>query len=157
MARIPMSSGFTLIPEGTYVFQITDVDYDEDFGKLEVKLATSNGMKMVERYSLKDANDELNEGALAAFSFLAKTALQNFDLPDVDPDELVGRYIKADVTHTQAPSKRDPSKTVTFAHLGDKSPADGFEGAPAPSSAPAAPAPAAPATKTVPNLADLLG
>ena len=29
MARIPMTSGFTLIPEGTYVFRIYDVSYDE--------------------------------------------------------------------------------------------------------------------------------
>ena len=28
MARIPMTSGFTLIPEGTYVFRIYDVSYD---------------------------------------------------------------------------------------------------------------------------------
>ena len=27
MARIPMTSGFTLIPEGTYVFRIYDVSY----------------------------------------------------------------------------------------------------------------------------------
>ena len=29
MARIPMTSGFVLIPEGTYVFRIYDVSYDE--------------------------------------------------------------------------------------------------------------------------------
>ena len=32
MARIPMTSGFTLIPEGTYVFRIYDVCYDDEFG-----------------------------------------------------------------------------------------------------------------------------
>ena len=32
MARIPMTSGFTLIPEGTYVFLIYDAKYDEEFG-----------------------------------------------------------------------------------------------------------------------------
>lgn len=38
MARIPMTSGFTLIPEGTYVFRIYDVSYDEEFGKIEISI-----------------------------------------------------------------------------------------------------------------------
>ena len=37
MARIPMTSGFTLIPEGTYVFRVYAATYDEEFGKIEVK------------------------------------------------------------------------------------------------------------------------
>ena len=45
MARIPMTSGFTLIPEGTYVFRIYDVKYDETFGKLSVMLVNAQGMK----------------------------------------------------------------------------------------------------------------
>ena len=31
MARIPMTSGFVIIPEGEYVFRIYDATYDEDF------------------------------------------------------------------------------------------------------------------------------
>ena len=34
MARIPMTSGFVIIPEGEYVFRIYDATYDEDFGCL---------------------------------------------------------------------------------------------------------------------------
>ena len=41
MARIPMTSGFALIPEGTYVFRIYDAKYDEEFGKIEVKLVNA--------------------------------------------------------------------------------------------------------------------
>jgi hypothetical protein len=29
-----MTSGFTLIPEGTYVFRIYAASYDEEFGKI---------------------------------------------------------------------------------------------------------------------------
>ena len=43
MARIPMTSGFTLIPEGEYVFRIYDAIYDEDFGKIEIKLVNAQG------------------------------------------------------------------------------------------------------------------
>lgn len=127
MARIPMTSGFVLIPEGTYVFRIYDAKYDEEFGKIEVKLVTAQGMTHTERFSIKDNNDELNEKALGAFSYFAKTAMNDFSLEDIDPAELIDHYIEAEVIHTKLPSNKDPNKTVTFTNLGDKSPADGFD------------------------------
>jgi len=142
MARIPMTSGFTLIPTGEYVFLIEDVKYDEKFGTLEVKLVTADGMKHTERFSLMDNNGEANEKALNAFSYFAKTALNDFSVADIDHTDLIGHYIRAEVVHTKTPSRKDPTKTVTFANLGDKAPADGFEEQVA---APAAVAPAAPA------------
>ena len=130
MARIPMTSGFVLIPEGTYVFRIYDATYDEEFGRIEIKLVTAQGMTHTESFSIKDSNDELNEKSLNAFSYFAKTAMNDFSLEDVDPEELIGHYIEAEVTHTKLPSNKDPNKTVTFANLGDKSPADGFDSEP---------------------------
>ena len=125
MARIPMTSGFTLIPEGTYVFRIYDAKYDEEFGKIEVKLVNAAGMTHTERFSIK--NDELNEKALNAFSYFAKTAMGDFSLEDIDPEELIDHFICAEVVHTKLPSNKDPNKTVTFANLGDKSPAEYFD------------------------------
>lgn len=142
MARIPMTSGFTLIPEGEYVFRIEDVKYDESFGTLEVKLITDNGMKHTERFSLMDNNGEPNEKALNAFSYFAKTALNDFSVTDIDHTDLIGHYIRAEVVHTKMPSRKDPNKTVTFANLGDKAPADGFDGQ---VSAPTNDSPASPA------------
>lgn len=127
MARIPMTSGFALIPEGTYVFRIYDASYDEEFGKIEIKLVTAAGMTHTERFSIKDKNDELNEKALNAFSYFAKTAMNDFELEDVDPVELIDHFICAKVVHTKLPSNKDPNKTATFANLGDKSPADYFD------------------------------
>ena len=127
MARIPMTNGFTLIPEGTYVFRIYDVKYDEEFGKIEIKLVNAAGMTHTERFSIKDKNDELNEKALNAFSYFAKNAMGNFDLEDIDPEELIDHFICAEVVHTKHPSNKDPNKTVTFANLGDKSPAEYFD------------------------------
>ena len=123
MARIPLTNGFTLIPEGTYVFKITKVDYDETFGKMEISLITKDGKKHTERYSLLNANGEINEGALNAFSYFAKTALNDYTLSDIDEQDLVGRYIKAEVVHNQQQSKRNNGKMMTFANLGDKAPA----------------------------------
>lgn len=127
MARIPMTSGFALIPEGTYVFRIYDATYDEEFGKIEIKLVNAAGMTHTERFSIKDKNDELNEKALNAFSYFAKTAMNDYSLEDVDPVELIDHFICAEVVHTKLPSNKDPNKTVTFANLGDKSPAEYFD------------------------------
>lgn len=127
MAIIPMTSGFTLCPKGVQVFRIYKVDYNEEFGKLVIHLVNAKGITVQERYSLMGADGSINEKACGAFSFFAKTALNDFTLEAVDPQTLVDHYIKADVTHTEAPSNKDPNKTVTFVNLGDKWAADGFD------------------------------
>ncbi len=127
MARIPMTSGFTLIPEGTHVFRIYGAKYDEEFGKIEIKMVTASGGTHTERFSIKNNDDEINEKALNAFSYFAKNAMNNFALEDVDPVELIDHFIRAEVIHTKSQSTRDPNKIVTFANLGDKSPADCFD------------------------------
>lgn len=132
MARIPMTSGFTLIPEGTYVFRIYAASYDEEFGKIEIKMVTAQGMTHTERFSIKNQDDTFNEGAMNAFSYFAKTAMNDFTLEDIDPEELVDHFIEAEVTHSNFPSKKDPNKTVTFANLGDKAPAEYFDVDPVP-------------------------
>lgn len=130
MARIPMTNGFVLIPEGTYVFRIYEVTYDEDFGKMEVKLINAQGQTHTERFMLLDKNGEYNEKALNAFSYFAKTALDDYSLDEIDPNMLLDHYIKAEVKHTTQPNKNDPSKTVTFANLGEKSVATEFDTTP---------------------------
>ena len=132
MARIPMTGGFQIMPEGEQVLKITAAEYDEDFGKAIFTLANAKGQTCQERFSLLMQDGSPNEKALGAFSFFAKTALNDFDIEDVDPDELVGHYIKAEVIHNKVPSNKDPNKTMTFINLGSKSPADGFEEAPTP-------------------------
>ena len=128
MARIPMTGGFQIMPEGEQVLKITKAEYDEDFGKAIFTLENAKGQSCQERFSLLNIDNTPNEKALGAFSFFAKTALNNFDIEDVDPVELVGRYIKAEVIHNKVPSRTDPTKMMTFVNLGSKSPADGFEG-----------------------------
>ena len=127
MARIPMTSGFTLIPEGEYVFRIYDATYDEDFGKIEIKLVNAKGATHTERFTIKNKDDEYNEGALNAFSYFAKTALNDYGVEDVDPSDLIDCYIWAEVVHSKVESNKEPGKMVTFANLGDKAPAEMFD------------------------------
>ena len=128
MAKIKLSEGgFTPIPEGEHIFKITKSTYDEDFGKLEVEMITASGQKHIERFSLITNEGEVNEGALNAFSYFAKTALNNFNLDEIDHEDIIGCYMKCTVEHEKVPSNKDPAKTVTFIRLTDKSPASGFE------------------------------
>lgn len=126
MARIPMRDGFSLIPEGEDIFRVWEVTYDEDFGRIAVKLVNAAGATHIERFSILNNDGDYNEGALNAFSYFAKNVMNDFSLEDVDPAELVDHYVGATVEHTVLPSKKDPSKNVTFAHLKDLYPADGF-------------------------------
>lgn len=125
--RIPMRDGFSVIPEGEYVFRIYEVNCNENFGKIEIKLINAKGQTMTERFSLMQQDGEYNERALSAFSYFAKTAMNDFGMEDIEPQELVNHYIRAQVVHSEVPSNKDPNKTVTFANLGDKYPADGFD------------------------------
>ena len=131
MARIPMTGGFQIMPEGEQVLKITAAEYDEDFGKVTFTLANAKGQTYQERFSLLNQDNTPNERALGAFSFFAKTALNDFDIEDVDPVELIGHYLKAEVIHNKVPSTKDPAKMMTFVNLGSKSPADGFDSVPA--------------------------
>lgn len=129
MTKIPLTSGFQLIPEGTYIFRIDEVIHDEDFNKITVKMSTQDGLRHIERYSLMNKDGELVEGAINAFSYFAKTAMNNFSLEDIEPKELEGHYIQAEVVHNQQPSRNNPAKMTTFANLADKAPAEGFASA----------------------------
>ena len=127
MAKIKLSEGFSLIPKGEQIFKITKSTYDEDFGKLEVEMITKSGQKHIERFSLIGNDGEINEGAQNAFSYFAKTALNDYTLDEIDTDDIVGCYIKCTVEHDVRPHRDDPNKTVTFIRLAEKYPADGFD------------------------------
>lgn len=124
MAKIGLTEGFTPIPEGTHVFQITDVKYKEDFGKLEVYMQTQTGSKHIERFSLLKSDGSPNEGAYNAFSYFAKTALNNFDLTEIDHTDLIGHFIECDVEHDVQENKRKPGQSITFVRLTDKRPSE---------------------------------
>ena len=130
MATIQMTSGFTVCPEGKHIFRIYDVDYDADFGKLVIHMVTAKGITHKERFSLMGQDGNMNDKACNAFSFFAKTALNNFDIEEIDHTELINRYIGGKIEHTIVPSTKDPKKTVTFANITEKWIADGFDTTP---------------------------
>ena len=133
MAKMKLSEGgFSLIPEGTTIFKVVEVDDSkyEDFGKLAVKLQTAKGETHTENFSLVKANGELNEGALKAWSYFARTCLNNFQADEIDTQDIVGCYIQATVKHeTYTRTKGEKAGTEgTAVRLNDYTTASGFGG-----------------------------
>lgn len=127
MAKIKLSEGgFTLIPEGVTTFKIVGVEYKEDFGKMKVQLQTKSGTKHTEQFTLLDNKGEVNEGALKAFSYFAKTALNNYELDEIDEQDLVGCYITATVKHEEFESNKTPGRMLKSVRLNDYTVAAGF-------------------------------
>ena len=169
MATIQMTNNtFTVCPEGKHIFRIYKVDFNPDFGKVTVYLVNAQGITHKENFSLFRADVSMNEGACNAFSFFARTALNDFSREAIDHSELVNHYIGAEVSHTTKTNSNDPSKTITFANLtGEKWAVNGFNTTPVQkaltlgteTAIPAAPAPTvteAPVTKGL-DLNSLLG
>ncbi len=155
MATIQMTgNSFTVCPEGRHIFRIYKVDFNPEFGKVVVYMVNAQGITHKENFGLMRADGSMNEGACNAFSFFARTALNDFSREEIDHTELVGHYIGAEVTHTVQPNKNDPTKNVTFANLvGEKWVANGFDTPPVRKALSlgtegATPAPVAPVTES---------
>ena len=130
MPTIQLTSGFTVCPEGVHIFRIYKVDYNQEFGKLNIYLVNAQGVTHIERFSLINLSGVPNEKAYNAFSYFAKTALNDPYRTAIDPNDLVGHYIKAEVVHTIVPSTTKQGETKTFANLSNKWAADGFDTTP---------------------------
>ena len=131
MAKMKLSEAtFTLIPEGTTTFKVMEVDDSkyEDFGKIAVKLQTAKGETHTENFTLIKANGDLNEGALKAWSYFARTCLNNFRADEIDTQDIVGCFITATVKHeTYTRTKGDRAGTeATSVRLNDYTTASGF-------------------------------
>lgn len=127
MAKIKLSEGgFTLIPEGVTTFKIVDVEYSEDFGKMKVHLQTKSGAKHTEQFTLLGKNGEVNDGALKAFSYFAKTALNNYEIDEIDESDLIGCYITATVKHEEFESNKTAGRMLKGVRLNDYTVAAGF-------------------------------
>lgn len=122
--------GFYIMPEGTYVFKVVEVDESkyEKFGKLSITLQTKDGRKHVETFTFTKSNGEVNEGAVNAFSYFAHVCLNNFDVEDFDTEDLIGCFIRAEIKHTKSDRINEKTgKPFINANLGDKEPAIGFD------------------------------
>lgn len=134
MATIQMTARtFRVCPEGKHIFRIYQVDFNQDFGQVVVHMVTAQGDTHRETFRLMRADGSMNDGACNAFSFFARTALNDYSREEIEHTELVNHYIGAEVVHNVQPNRNDPTKTVTFVNLtGEKWVAHGFDTTPVP-------------------------
>ena len=124
MARIALTSSFSKIPEGTHVFYCYDVAYDETFGQLDLYLfSETTGDKHRERFFFLSKDGEPNETSMSVFSYTAHALLDDFEVEDVDPAELVGHRVIADVTYQEGTNNKGQKRS--YARLENKQPYDG--------------------------------
>lgn len=109
MSAINLSPRFNVLPEGHYVLKITDVEHNEQFGRITVKFETEDGQKHSETYRYINQNGERVDAALRAFSFFARVAMNDEDIESVDTDDLPGKFIECDL-EKQSYQKRDGSE-----------------------------------------------
>ena len=128
LSPVNNEGGFRPIEEGLHVFKVLDVEYDKDFGEITLEMQIKDGRRHWEKFRLLNSNGEPNQGALNAFSYMARTLLDDFQVTQIDHTKLVGKYIKCEVTHNKVPSTKVPGEFVTFVNLGKKDVAKGFEG-----------------------------
>jgi hypothetical protein len=128
------SSGFIRMPEGHQVLGVKKVEFDPAFFTdttmiVEVYLQNENGITHKERFNVA------TEGGSKAFTFLVKTANNNFAIKegeDLDPyvESMVGKFIECDVVWEEAKDKDgNPIKTkkgeqVINVRLNEKKPTD---------------------------------
>lgn len=133
MAKMKLfGNAFTPIPEGSTIFKVVEVDDSkyEDFGKLAVKLQTAKGETHIETFNLINANGEINNGALKAWSYFARVCLNNYQADEIDTQDIVGCYIQATVKHEKYIRKNGEKAGTegTAVRLNDYTTATGFGG-----------------------------
>lgn len=96
--KIPMMS-YVPFPEGEYDFRIDKMEADENFGEIKADFVTKEKKTLKYNYKLKTPDDEWNPSKVRDFTKMAQAALNDKDIAEVDPVDLVGHFFHASVVH----------------------------------------------------------
>lgn len=118
MAKIGLIQGFRNLEVGKeQTLLIKRVSYDEKFMKCKVTFADDQDRALTETYNFKGKKkDTFNEVALSIFSTIAKCATHDFTDRDIDPEEIEGLRIVADVWE-QVVTNEDGEETGRYLHV----------------------------------------
>ena len=136
MAKFGLSyMNFDPIPEGKdVVLRVKSVDDSkfESFGKCKIILEDVNGHTHTENFSIY-GSDGKSENSIAMF-LLTKFYMVAMDLEEVTDGEevelqdMVGKFIRCDITHEEVESTKKKGTFTTFSRLGrEKTHAEGFD------------------------------
>ena len=96
---ITLIEGFKNLTEGKeQTLLIKKVTYDRKYDKCKVKFVDDNYGSCTETFTFSNSQGKVNEMALRIFSVLAYCATHDFTIRDIEPEEIEGKYIVADVT-----------------------------------------------------------
>jgi len=110
---IPLTSGFALMEEGIQILKITKVEFKEDFGKLNLTMENVQGRKHFERFSFVDKDGNSNDAACSAFSAFARSAIHDPSLSEVEPEDLLGCFVKGEISYRTYTDNNGKEKKTT--------------------------------------------
>lgn len=117
MARIGLSEGFRDLEEGpAQLLTIAQVSYDPKFNKAQVRFEDAEGGSCFETYRMGKGKTRGEQVAANVFSTMAKHALHDWSIEDIDPDDLVGRTVIADVTRDKS-TNSDTGEERWYTHV----------------------------------------
>ena len=121
MAKIKLSEstggGYITKEEKNALLKITHAEYDMDFGKVKINLVNERGESMQNNFNLLNSDGTNNDGALKAFSYFARVAVGDWDRDDVEDTEMIGRFIRGDISVREGENKNKNGETMKFANL----------------------------------------
>lgn len=106
---IHLSEGFRNLVEGEDVLlTITSSTLDTKTMTAKIRFEDEEGRSGVEtfRFGKGKKKTSAQMGALNAYSTIAKTALRNWDVEDIEPEDLVGRHVMCDVIVSEVNGKK---------------------------------------------------
>lgn len=118
MGKIGLIQGFRNLEVGKeQTLLIKKVAYDEKYMKCKITFADDEGRALTETYNFKGKKKgTYNEVALGIFSTIAKCATRDFTDRDIDPEEIQGLYIIADVWE-QPVTNEEGEETGRYRHV----------------------------------------
>ena len=119
MAKIGLSKGFRRLQEGPgQILVIADISYDDKYGKAQVTFEDERGGSQVETYTMGAPGKKQTRGNKVAADIcaaMAKHALHDWEAEEIDPEELVGLTVMADVTRDKTTD--DSGETRYYTHV----------------------------------------
>lgn len=113
MKRKLVEGEFQPIPAGEQVVRIKEIDESEyaKFDKLTVKIEDESGRTARVNFSFVNSDGEPNETADFIYTRMARAAMGDETLDEIDSQELVGKFVRVEIVHNEG------TKGGTFANV----------------------------------------
>lgn len=120
MAKINLAESngtFISQPGKNVLLVVTKSKYDQEYGKVEMTLENENGEIVSNNFGLIDNDGSINEGALKAFSYFSRVAVGDWGRDDIEDEELIGCFVRADIEMVEGKKEGREGKKMEFANI----------------------------------------